>query len=194
LYEEEQFKTVLEKSDELINQFSGDEIVSKFELLKANTIGKLQGLNAYKNALQEVANNYPNSEEGKNAQGILNTQIPFLEQMNFTTTDTKNWKIIYKVGARDDKNSKTLEEKIKKFIAEENLYKLSYSYDIYTDQQNLLVIHGIKSEVYAKDIVQVLKENKNFKITDPSIVVSSENYKVIQIKKNLDAYLASKNQ
>ena len=83
LYEEEQFKTVLEKSDELINQFSGDEIVSKFELLKANTIGKLQGLNAYKNALLEVANNYPNSEEGKNAQGILNTQIPFLEQMNF---------------------------------------------------------------------------------------------------------------
>ena len=88
----------------------------------------------------------------------------------------------------------TLEEKIKKFIAEENLYKLSYSYDIYTDQQNLLVIHGIKSEVYSKDIVQVLKENKNFKITEPAIVVSSENYKVIQIKKNLDAYLASKNQ
>lgn len=194
LYEEEQFKTVLEKSDELINQFSGDEIVSKFELLKANTIGKLQGLNAYKNALQEVVNNYPNSEEGKNAQEILNTQIPFLEQMNFTTTDPKNWKIIYKVGARDDKNTKTLEEKIKKFIAEENLYKLFYSYDIYSDQQNLLVIHGIKLEVYAKDIVQVLKENKNFKITDPSIVVSSENYKVIQIKKNLDAYLASKNQ
>ena len=114
--------------------------------------------------------------------------------MNFSTTDTKNWKIVYKVGIRDDKNTKTLEEKIKKFIAEENLYKLSYSYDIYTDQQNLLVIHGIKSEVYAKDIVQVLKENKNFKITEPAIVVSNENYKVIQIKKNLDAYLASKNQ
>jgi hypothetical protein len=33
----------LEQSESLINQFSGDEIVSKFEFLKANTIGKLEG-------------------------------------------------------------------------------------------------------------------------------------------------------
>jgi hypothetical protein len=39
LYEQEQFVTVLENSDALISQFSGDEIVSKFELLKANTLG-----------------------------------------------------------------------------------------------------------------------------------------------------------
>jgi hypothetical protein len=32
-------------------------------LLKANTLGKLKGLSAYKNALQLVM--YPNSEEGK---------------------------------------------------------------------------------------------------------------------------------
>jgi hypothetical protein len=30
-YEEEQFVAVLEQSESLINQFSGDEIVSKFE-------------------------------------------------------------------------------------------------------------------------------------------------------------------
>jgi hypothetical protein len=40
-YEEEQFVAVLQ-SESLINQFSGDEI-SKFEFLKANTIGKLRG-------------------------------------------------------------------------------------------------------------------------------------------------------
>jgi hypothetical protein len=48
----------------LSQSVSGDEIVSKFELLKANT-GKLKGLSAYKNALQLVADTYPNSEEGK---------------------------------------------------------------------------------------------------------------------------------
>jgi hypothetical protein len=32
----------------LILQYSGDAIVSKFELLKANAIGKLKGLFAYK--------------------------------------------------------------------------------------------------------------------------------------------------
>jgi hypothetical protein len=47
LYEQEQFVTVLENSDALISQFSGDEIVSKFNF-KANTLGKLKGLSAYK--------------------------------------------------------------------------------------------------------------------------------------------------
>ncbi|MNQ26601.1 hypothetical protein D3C85_398400 [compost metagenome] len=194
LYQEEQFVTVLEKSEELINQYPGDEIVSKFELLKANAIAKLQGLTAYKNALQGVADNYPNSEEGKSAQEILNTQIPFLEQMNFNTTDTKNWKILYKISSKDDKRAKEIEEKVKKFNEVENLYKLSCSFDNYSDKEKFVTIHGLKSESYANDIALAMKENKKYNITEPAIVVSNENYKVIQIKKNLEVYLASKNQ
>ena len=194
LYQQEQFVTVLENSDALINQFSGDEIVSKFELLKANTIGKLKGVTAYKNALQGVADNYPNSDEGKNAQEILTNQIPFLEKMELNATDSNNWKILYRVGSREDKNTKAIEGKIKMFIAAENLQKLYYSYDIYTEKENFITIHGVKSEVYANDIVFVLKENVKYKMVDPAIVVSGENYKVIQIKKNIDTYLAPKNQ
>lgn len=194
LYREEQFLMVLEKSDALISQFSGDEIVSKFELLKANAIGKLRGLAAYKNALQYVADNYPNSEEGKNALEIVTTQIPFLEQMNFNTTDTKNWKILYKVGTREDKNTKAIEDKIKKFNTVEHFQNLTFSYDVYTEKENFITIHGINSEVYANTIVKALKEDKKYKIDEPAIVISNENYKVIQIKKNLDAYLAPKNQ
>ncbi len=194
LYQQEQFVTVLENSDALINQFSGDEIVSKFELLKANTIGKLKGLTAYKNALQGVADNYPNSEEGKNAQEILTSQIPFLEKMELNATDSNNWKILYRVGSREDKNTKAIEEKIKMLVAAESPQKLYYSYDIYTEKENFITIHGIKSELYAKDIVFVLKDNVKYKLVDPAIVVSGENYKVIQIKKNIDIYLAPKNQ
>ncbi len=194
LYQQEQFVTVLENSDALINQFSGDEIVSKFELLKANTIGKLKGLTAYKNALQGVADNYPNSEEGKNAQEILMSQIPFLEKMELNTTESNNWKILYRVGSREDKNTKAIEEKIKMLVAAESTQKLYYSYDIYTEKENFITIHGIKSELYAKDIVFVLKDNVKYKLVDPAIVVSGENYKVIQIKKNMDTYLAPKNQ
>lgn len=193
LYRQEQFVTVLENADSLINQFYGDQIVSKFELLKANAIGKLKGLAAYKNALQGVADNYPNTEEGKNAQEIVLSQIPFLEKMELNTTDSNNWKILYRVGAREDTNTKAIEEKIKMFIVAENLQKLNYSFDTYTEKENFITIHGIKSEVYAKDMAAVLKENVKYKMIDPAIVVSGENYKVIQIKKNMDIYLALKN-
>ena len=192
LYQEEQYAVVLAKIDDLINQFSGDEIVSKFELLKATTLGKLRGLLAYKKALQELADNYPNSEEGKKAVEILTAQIPFLEEKDFSTVDTKNWKILYKVGSRADKNTKTIEDKLKLFITNEN-FKVSYSYDVYTEKENFITIHGINSEPFAKNIIQVLKENKKYKIDEPAIVVSAENYTVIQIKKNLEVYLAPKN-
>ncbi|SHM08233.1 type IX secretion system periplasmic lipoprotein PorW/SprE [Flavobacterium xanthum] len=194
LFQQEQFVLVLENADALITQFSGEEIGSKFELLKANVIGKLKGVAAYKNALQVVADNYPNSEEGKNALLILNDQIPFLEKMDFVTTDSNNWKILYQVGARDAQNTKALEEKIKVFLASENFQKMYYSYDIYTDKGNFITIHGIKSKAYAADIALVLEENIKYKITDAAVVVSGENYKVIQIKKNLETYLASKKQ
>jgi hypothetical protein len=49
LYSNEEFSVVLEKIDLLISQLSGEEIVSKFELLKANTIGKQKRI-IYKNA------------------------------------------------------------------------------------------------------------------------------------------------
>jgi hypothetical protein len=109
--------------------------------------------------------------------------------MNFTTTDTKNWKLLYKVGKSDDKNTKALEEKIKKFIASEKNNRLSYSFDIYTEKENFIAIEGMQSEGYASSIASILKDDKKYKLTEPGIVISNDNYKVVQIKKNLEAYL-----
>lgn len=191
-FQQEQFVSVLGNSDALINQFSGEEIVSKFELLKANTIGKLKGVTAYKNALQVVADNYPNSEEGKNAQVILTEQIPFLEKMEFNTVETNNWKILYTVGKKEDNDTKALEEKIKKFIKENNFQELSYSYDFYNEKESFIAIHGLNSAAFANNIVAKIQADKSLESNQTSIVVSNQNYKVIQIKKSLDAYIALK--
>lgn len=189
LYEDEQFVDLLAKLDGLILQYSGDEIVPKFELLRANLLGKLQGLEAYKNAMQYVADNYPTSEEGKKAVEILTNQIPTLEKINFSTAESKNWKILFSVGKIDDKKTKELEEKIKKFIANENYQRLTYSYDFYTEKESFITIHGLKSESNAAYMINLMRNDKKYKITDPLIVISSENYKVVQIKKNVATYL-----
>ena len=190
LYEQEQFAFVLQNMDQLIIQFSAEAIVSKFELLKANIIGKLKGVTAYKNALQAVVDNYPNSEEGKNAQMIITDQIPILEKLELTTSDSNNWKILFKVGSREDKKTKALEDKIKIFNTNEYFQKISYSYDVYSEKENFITLHGIRSKINADDIVLFLKETAKNKITESAIIISGENYKVIQIKKNLETYLA----
>lgn len=192
LYKEEQFDVVLENIDNLINQYSGDEIVSKFELLKANTLAKADGLEAYKKGLENVADNYPNSEEGKNAREILEKQIPGLEKLDFTTVDGKNWKILYPVPNNDTKTAKKIEEAIKVFMLVENFERLTTSFDRYNKTESFFVIHGIKTEAYAKDLAGVFRDDKKYKITNPAIIISSENYKIVQMKKNLQTYLAPK--
>ncbi|MFH6986458.1 gliding motility protein [Flavobacterium collinsii] len=192
LYEEEQFDTVLDNIDNLINQYSGDEIVSKYELLKANTLGKVNGLAAYKKGLESVADNYPNSDEGKNAREILEKQIPGLEKMDFTSVDSKNWKILYVVPNNDSKTRKKIEEAIRVFLLVENYERLTTSFDKYNRTESFVVIHGLKSEAYAKDISGVFRDDKKYKISNPAIIISSDNYKLVQIKKNLETYLAPK--
>lgn len=192
LFEEEHFDEVLANIDNLINQYSGDDIVSKYELLKANTSGKVYGLEAYKKGLENVADNYPNSEEGKNAREILEKQVPVLEKLNFTTTDTKNWKIVYRVANNDTKAIKRIEEAIRVFLLVENYERLTTSLDKYNKTESFVVIHGLKSEAYANDIAGVFREDKKYKIPDQAIIISNDNYKIVQIKKNLDAYLTPK--
>ncbi|AWG20821.1 gliding motility protein [Flavobacterium faecale] len=194
LYDEEKFDEVLTKTDLLINQYAGDEIVSKFELLRANAIGKAQGLVPYKKAIQYVADNYPNTEEGKKAMSILKTQIPALENMNFSAAPSKSWKIIYKIENFDDAKVKSMEAKMKKFIDEEQQHQLSFRIENYKTNQRFFVVQGATSEVYANSITTLLKQNKSYKIEDSPLIVSTENYSVIQIKKNLEAYEALKKQ
>lgn len=193
LYESGQYQAVITESDALIDLYAGEDIIPKIELLKANTIGKLKGLEEYKGALNYVALNYPNSKEGKEAESLLATNIPQLEAIAFDKEIPVSWKILYKVGPNpEDKNTKVLQDKIKKFVSERTIDKLSTSFDVYTVNESFVAIHGIKTEENAKDIASILKDYKDYKIADNAIIISNENYKVVQIKKNLVDYLTIK--
>ena len=192
IFQQENFAYVLQQVDGLISHFTGEAIVPKFELLKANTIGKLYGLAAYKKAIQYVADNYSNTEEGKDALEILKTQIPLLEQMKFSTADSKYWKVVFKVDKNDTKTEAAIENKITLFFANENVQMLKYSCDSYTEKESFISIQGIQSQSYAQFIVALFADKPKYKINQPGIIISNENYKIVQIKKNLDEYLSLK--
>ncbi|WP_264566094.1 tetratricopeptide repeat protein [Flavobacterium sp. N3904] len=192
LYEEEYFTSVLQQVDDLMTHFSGDPIVSKYEILKAFTIGKLYGLAAYKKAIQYVADNYAATDEGKNAEEILKTQIPLLEQMTFSTVESKNWRVIFRVSINDEKSTAEIEKKIGLFMASENIEKLYYTCDFYNEKESFISIRGIHTESYANFVAILFADNVKFKINQPGIVISSQNYEIVQIKKNLEEYLSIK--
>ncbi len=189
-YKKGDYKKVLILTENAINIFTGDEIVPKFELLKANLLGKLNGLEEFRTALNFVALNYPNSEEGKKAEKTIAIDLPKLEALQLSKSNSKNWKILYSTKDFEDAGTKILREKIKKFIADRSLNKLSTSLDIYTMTDNFVVIHGINSEDLANGITSILKEYKDYKVQEKPIIISAENYTVVQIKKNLAEFLA----
>jgi hypothetical protein len=189
-YQNGEIKTVLTATENAINRFTGDEIVPKFELLKANIAGKLGGLDEFSTALNYVALNYPNSEEGKKAEKLLTVDLPKLKALELSKAPSKNWKILYQTKDFENAGTKVLREKIKKFIADRSLNKLAVSLDIYTMTDNFVVIHGINSEDLAIGIASILKDYKDYKVLQKPITISAENYTIVQIKKNLDEFLA----
>lgn len=191
LFQEGEYRNVLTDVEAAIDQFTGEEIIPKFELLKAITAGKLKGLEEFKKGLNFVALNYPNDEEGKKAEQILANDISKLESLQFYAAKPLSWKIIYEAGNPEDINTKVLQDKIKKFLTDREFVKITMSNDIYTMDKNFVVIHGMNTEEYANGIASILKEFKDYKIPNKSYVISNDNYKIVQIKKNFEEYLTT---
>ena len=189
LYETGDIKTTLLALEEAINQYTGEEIIPKLELLKAHCTGKLMGLDEYKKALNFVALNYPNVEEGKTAEKLLASDYPKLEKLTFYQAKPSSWKIVYVADNLKDKSVIKLQETASKFIKDRSIDQLSTSLDVYTPTKNFFVIHGLKSEEAAKGIVSILRDFKDYKLPNTAYIISNDNYKIVQIKKNFEAYL-----
>ena len=78
-----QYEAVISQSTYADSVFQGDELLPKFKLLKAMAIGSSQDVRAYKDALNEVIADHPESREKNRAEEIiafLNTSIPALKE------------------------------------------------------------------------------------------------------------------
>lgn len=187
-YELGNYLLVHELVEVAINKFVGDEIVPKLELLKASLTAKLEGVEAYKNSLNYLVLNYPNAAEGKAAAELLNTQVPKLEAMALETEEATTWKIVFELKSNQEVAKKVLLEKLDKFLENRQDLKLKKSVDIYNLDTQMVILHQIKSETLAKELVSLLKDAKEYQVAEKGVVISSENYKVVQAKKQWELF------
>lgn len=71
LYKEDRFDEVVSQIIELGPIIKDSNLIAKFELLKALSIGKYKSKQAYKKALEYVVVNYGSTKEGQNAKEIM---------------------------------------------------------------------------------------------------------------------------
>jgi hypothetical protein len=190
-FEAQNYGVVISESDKYITMFDGEAIVPKFEFLKAVASARLFGFQAYKKAINFIALNYPNSPEGKQAEQMMQSVIPMLEKKTFVDeAASKNFKVIYSFTDASDEEIQEFYNKLNESIEVVRYFDLTSSIDKYNANTTFVVVHGLTSLPGAQGFKDILNDYKK-KIDKDHFSISSDNYEVIQIHKNLEAYLQS---
>jgi tetratricopeptide (TPR) repeat protein len=174
--------------NEKIDFYIGTPIIPKYELLKARLIAKNYGVPAYKEALENVVNLYPLTDEGKEALRILEKEIPQLESYKFDDKDKNQWKLIYLIDNNKKNEIESLEKTLQKYIDNTHSNNLKVSVDFYTPTQTLVVVHGFYSDAGARRMAMTLAD-KEYKVKLKGLPISLHNYIVVQSHKNLESYI-----
>ncbi|MDD7885895.1 tetratricopeptide repeat protein [Flavivirga sp. 57AJ16] len=191
-YENQEYADVISKSENYINVFDGEAIVPKFELLKATATGRLYGYDAYKKAIKHIAVTYANTEEGQQAQNIEANILPKLISKDFVEDQegvTNNYKIIFKFENPEMEQVLSFQKNLDAVLKNIRYYDLKSSVDVYNPNTVFVIVHGLKSAQVAKTFDQIIVEEDKNKIKEPYFAIASANYQIVQIHKNLDAYL-----
>ena len=190
-FENQEYKEVIEQCVENIKVLEGDPLVSKFELLKATASGRLFGYDAYAEGINYVALTYPNTEEGKQATLLSNEVLPLMAQNTFLQDSLiGSYKTVFRFDYNDTEKITALRKDVDKEAKEITYYDLKTSVDVYDPKTKFLIVHGLISESTAKGFVERLEKSTKKKVKTPYFVISSDNYRIIQIHKNLEAYFS----
>ena len=186
------YQEVIDGCDFQIVRLDGDEIIPKLELLKVTSRARLYGFEAYKEGLNFVALNYPSSIEGKRAAHMYSTVIPELANKSFVQDSTqKNFKVVFKFKQSETEEIKAFEAALSTAVDEDNYFNLTVSNDGYDTNTIFVVVHGLKSVQGALGFVEILETENELIISKPFFGISSKNYQIVQIHKNVETYINS---
>ena len=195
LYDQGEYQQVIDLSTTYREKFKGDDLLPRIELLKALAIGRLNGVEAYKVALNYVAVNYPQSDAGKKAQELYNTSLPKLAKDQFEPDiNQTNIKLLFSFKNEEKVEAELLKKKLDQAILDLNYMELSTSIDVYNTANLFVMVHGIQDLSKAEGFAELLKTNKKYKVKFEPIIISSSNYRVVQLHKNLENYMEFKNK
>ena len=179
---------VIDKCNKYILDFNEEPIVTKFEFLKALAIARAFGYKEYEKALTFIKLNYSTTIEGKEAERILDEVLPSVKNDNFSNNkSSENYKIVYQFDVASNTNITKQLEQLIEYIDNVDYLDLSVSQDFYNNIVTFVVVHGLKSYDGSLGLAERLESSIENQATT-FFVISSENYKTIQIHKNLEKF------
>lgn len=185
-YQNKQYSYVATEAGSMAKKFGGRDIAPKFDLLKAYAVAKIEGSEAYKEALNYVALTYPQSDEGKYAQEKYNELQKLRNSEFLPDNDQQQYKLVYYFNGQAELSDFT--QALQKGLTElENNFKITQ--ETFSSNQNFVVVDGLNSLLGAQGLAEILIKDEYLSKKFNYFAISEENYSILQIHKNLDEYL-----
>ena len=179
LYKEGQLIKFLALSEKSEILFSGSEIEPKFNLLKANVMGKLDGIKIWGEELNKIQTKYPETTEANQAKKIIGK----LKELEFAEKGEvyKNYKWILPYRKEDSLKLIDSQKKLQKIFHDEKeiTEKWFFSKDLYNREYNFLVIHGILNIDLLNEFQEKLLEKYDYQVNTNNFVALSSQYREI---------------
>ena len=189
-FQNQEFEEVIRRVEDYTSEYYAEPIVPVFRMLRAMALGRLLGLEAYGSALNEIALDYPQTEEGKKAAQLLHQTLPQLTQETLQNElPEEDYKILFRYSREQVNEAVALQTKLDGLFEKYHMHQFATSLDIYNPKEMFVVIHGFNKEAAVHSFwttLSNLNENLNPK---NSLYISGSNYRIIQIHKNFAAYL-----
>ena len=183
MFNNQDFEKIIKSVDLNIDIVEKEEIKVDLELLRAQSYGRLEGIEKYTELLKEISKKYL---ENKTAID-LNKTISMIGRKWKTPISlkaSKDFKLIFIVNNSDLNKSEIL--KINSKISTELNSLNRVSFDVYNYKNNLIVIHDFKSEEKAEDTaLKITVQIPELRLKNNFVALSSQ-YKNMLIYKTLD--------
>ena len=183
MFNNQDFEKIIKSVDLNIDIVEKEEIKVDLELLRAQSYGRLEGIEKYTELLKEISKKYSDNKTAID----LNKTISMIGRKWKTPISlkaSKDFKLIFIVNNSDLNKSEIL--KINSKISTELNSINRVSFDVYNYKNHLIVIHDFKSEEKAEDTaLKITVQIPELRLKNNFVALSSQ-YKNMLIYKTLD--------
>ena len=183
-FNNQEFKAVIEESEHFIPQLRDKELQASWALLRSTSLGRLDGLEAYKNALTSLVETYPKTAGAQKAQA----QLDGFEVYNDLELGAREKaKLVIIRTSEDREQSETDKAWLETWLAEEGIEALfRVSIDVFNRDVETLVVHGFLSLRSAKETAAILRKRNPNLFTSKNVVILASQYRNAFVSKRLE--------
>ncbi len=186
LYKAQRYDSMLNKIKPLLIKYNFHPELGKMELLRADAIARVDGLDKYHQTLKEIIIKYPKTEYEEEAKRRLQFIDKNYKDLKYKEGEKYSYKILIPYDIFDKKADEFI-ECLKKTLYKNRLYYYTFSKDPFTRKESFIVIHGFLTPTAAEETAELLQKKSSCKPRN-YFVISSSNYKRLQLTKDLEGY------